>query len=124
MPRSSVLLWLLLFTTLTHGFAATLSDDDAIRLVLGRFGAAIISRNRGAFADLALSDTIIFASAVDSSVLARLRGRRPGATGYEIGSLLAFVAASPVAMEERFSNIAIRHDGTVARGNQPSLHAR
>jgi hypothetical protein len=117
MPRSLVLLWLLLFATPIHGFAATVSDEAAIRLVLGRFGAAIISRNRGAFADLALSDTISFASAVDSAVLARIRGRRPGATRYEIGSWLAFVdfiAASPVALEERFSNIVVRNDGTVA----------
>lgn len=117
MPTLIAFFCLMLLVSPAKALDATPSDEAEIRLMLHRFGTAIVSRDHAGFTGLALSDAITFASAVDSTIRSRMRARRPDAKGYEIGSWPAFVdfvATSPVAVEERFSNIAIQSDGTVA----------
>jgi len=93
------------------------SDDRAVREVLDAFAAAIVAKDRSAFARLVLTNPITFASALDARTLADVRRRRADAVGFEIGSWSAFVefvATSPDRLEERFSNVVIQGDGTIA----------
>ena len=94
------------------------ADLAAITQLTVDFRSALIRRDVVALTDLLLDKSILFASPPSPNFVRTRRERgQPGFTGAEAGGFAdfaAFVAGSPVPIEERFYNIKVTQDGHLA----------
>ena len=107
---------LLLLASLSPASAQD-GDDAAIRDVIETFRTAIIAKDGAALARLPFNPNISFVYAVEEKTLANLRKRRREARRAVAGSYGEFVAeivSNKAMQEERFSNIRIISDGSIA----------
>jgi hypothetical protein len=93
------------------------ADEKDIGVVIESFRTAIITKDKEALLKLPASETISFLSSVDTGTLANARVERPLVKRMTIGSYAEFVAevtSGTDRLEEKFSNIVIHADGSVA----------
>ncbi len=97
---------------------STAADLAAITQLTIDFRLALSRKDVAALSALLLNKDILFASPPSPSAIKARRERgRPEFTGGEPGGFAefaAFVAASPVPLEERFYNVKVTQDGHLA----------
>lgn len=96
---------------------AQTGDEAEIRALIETFRTAIIAKDAAALARLQADDRITFMSSIDEATLKRLRPTAPGAERTEVGSFgdfIIYVTVSKDQLEERFFNVMIQTDGTIA----------
>lgn len=97
--------------------AAQQPDTAPIRLVVQQFQSAVIARDGAALGALFLPDHDSWLSVLDDASYAAAKARNPAARKVSASTwqkFVDFIGNSPKPVEERFTNVRIDSNGTVA----------
>jgi ketosteroid isomerase-like protein len=110
----------LLFATLTLAATPCLAEDTAkaqIQEVVDRFQAAIKAHDAQALGTMFLPDSKAWITALGEQTYQKVRQKHPEATPFKTGTwqqFSAYVGNAKEPIEERFHNVRIDTDGTIA----------
>lgn len=97
--------------------AAADAPKADIQKVVDRFQVALKAHDAKAVSALFLDDNVSWYTAMGEASLAKVKAKHPEVTPYKAGTLKQFadfVGSGKVAVEERFHDVRIDTDGTVA----------
>jgi hypothetical protein len=107
----------LIITPLLLANATPDPDVAGIKSVIETFRAAILTKDKSALESLPASENIMFVPAYDADTLAGIRTVRPTVKRSDASSYARFVkgvVTNPAQLEEKFFNIKIHSDGSIA----------
>jgi hypothetical protein len=97
--------------------AATDSPKAGIEQVVSRFQAALKAHDRPALAALFLADSKAWWTVLGEESFRKVKAKHPEVTRYKAGTwqqFVDYVATTKTSIEERFHNVRIETDGSVA----------